>query len=215
MNKQKTLVLQLSMNLMTLVGVIYFNWSVFALIYLYWLETLGFVFFNAIKILTAQNDLQKAPHIRKAFLYLRFNVFILFFYLIFIIGFIGLTVATRQEGLHFTSYLYFYDHSFGYTVLCFLLLKLIEFIYYYFMSGAYKSARPDDYISFFNARIIMIHIVIVFGFFAFGYISHEYNSRYGYIGFAAVFVFVKSVIDTVSILYLDKSKQGNGEVPYI
>jgi len=215
MTKKKTLLLQLSMNLITLWGVIYFNWSVFALIYLYWLETVCFVFFNGIKILTAQNDLQKAPHTAKALRYLSFNLFILLFYLIFIVGFIGFSVASKQEGVHFASYLLFYDHSFRYTVLCFFVLKLIELIYFYFLSGIYKTSRPSEFNSFFNIRMILIHIVIVLGFFTFSFISRKLNSHYGIIAFAAVFVIVKSIVDSISILYFDKTNKTKGEVPFL
>lgn len=199
MDKQKAITLQVAMNLMTLLGVILFNWSIFALIYLYWLETLGFVFFNSIKILTAQNYPQKSPHIKKTLTYLVFNVGILFFYLIFIVTFLGFMVAEKQEGHLFVRYLCFVDPSFRFTVFIFFVVKLLELIFYFFMSGNYKTASPNRYYSFFNARTIMIHIVIVLGFFTFKFFSEKFNDRYGLIGFATVFVLVKSVVDIVTI----------------
>ena len=41
---QNNALLQLVMNFIPLFGVIFFNWSIFALIYSYWLETLGITF---------------------------------------------------------------------------------------------------------------------------------------------------------------------------
>ncbi len=74
------------MNFVPLLGVIFFNWSIFALIYSYWLETLGITFYNSIMIATAQNSPEKPPHIKKALFYLSFHVGILMFYMLFIIS---------------------------------------------------------------------------------------------------------------------------------
>lgn len=207
MNKQKTIALQLCMNIITLLGVIFYNWSVFGLIYLYWLETLGYVFLNAIKILTAQNYPKKSPHIKKAFTYLTINIGILFFYLSFIIIFIGFTVAEKQDGVGFIKYLCFLDTAFRYTVFGFFMVKLVELMLNYFFYGVYRTASPNDYFSFFDARTILIHIVIVLGFFTFKFFSERFDTSYGLIGFATVFVVVKSIADVVSIYFFSKEKQ--------
>lgn len=211
MNKQKTLIIQLCMNTITLLGVIFYNWSVFALIYLYWLETLGFVFFNSIKILTAKNHFQNPPHLKMSFIFLLFNVGILLFYLIFIITFIGIVVSGKQEGKSFVTYLCLLDSGFRYTVFSFFSFKFFELAYYYFYKGEYKTASPSHYHSFFNPRIIMIHVVIILGFFTFKYFSENFDNKYGLIGFASVFVILKSIADVVSIYVFNNKVQKNSE----
>jgi len=215
MNKQKTLILQLGVNLMTLMGVIYLNWSVFALIYLYWIETLLYTLTNTVKILTAQGGKETAPHYRMAFRYFRFNIGLLLFYFIFIVFFIGLMVAEKQEGSNFVVYLFFRDAGFAAGVISFIILKIAELTVTYFLSGHYKKAKPEAFNSFFNVRLILIHIIIVLGVFAFIFFSNKLNNYYGIIGFASVFVLVKCIIDFVSIVYLQKKGKDVEEVPFI
>jgi len=198
--------LQLLMNIVPLLGVIFANWSIFALIYAYWLETLGFSFFNAIKIASAQNSDTRPPHIVKAFTYLAFHVFILLFYMVFILVFIGVMIAGKQEGIKFASYLMFIEPSFRYAILTLFMTKTVEFVSEYFMSGVFKTARPEDYNAFFNIRIILIHVVIVLGVFANQFISKSFGENYGVIAFAFVFVVAKSIADTV-VYYTDGTKR--------
>lgn len=202
--KQNNIALQLAMNFVPLLGVIFFNWSIFALIYSYWLETLGITFFNSIMILTAQNSPEKPPHIKKALFYLTFHAGVLIFYMFFIIIFIGLMVAEKQEGTGFVSYLVFIDKSFRFTILGSFIFQIIRLINNYFLSGWYKTFKPDGYYMIFNVRSVMIHLVIILGFFAFNYTSKMINTKYGIIAFALVFVLIKSIADTV-ITRFDKN----------
>ena len=195
MTKQNNAALQLAMNFIPLFGVIFFNWSIFALIYSYWLETLGITFFNSIMILTAQNSSEKPPHIKNALFYLALHAGILVFYLFFIVIFIGFMVAEKQEGIGFASYLAFIDRSFRLTILGLFAFQLIRLINNYFLSGLYKTFKPDGYYMIFNVRSVMIHLVIILGFFAFNYLSKMINTRYGIIAFALVFVLIKSLAD--------------------
>jgi hypothetical protein len=197
MAKQNNTAFQLVMNFIPLWGVIFFNWSIFALIYSYWLETLGITFFNSIIILTAQNSPEKPPHIKKALFYLTSHSAILIFYMFFIITFIGLMIAEKQEGTRFVSYLVFIDRSFRYSILGLFIFQIIRLINNYFLSGAYKTFKPDGYYMVFNVRSVMIHLVIILGFFAFSYTSSMINTRNGIIAFALVFVLIKSVADFV------------------
>jgi hypothetical protein len=197
MMKQNNIVLQLTRNFIPLLGVIFFNWSIFALLYSYWLETLGITFFNSIMILTAQNSPEKPPHIKKALFYLMFHAGILMFYMFFIITFIGLMVAEKQEGSGFVNYLVFIDRSFRFTILGLFIVQLMSLINNYFLSGLYKTFKPDGYYMLFNVRSVVIHLVIILGFFAFNYISKMNNTRYGIIAFALVFVLIKSIADFV------------------
>ena len=194
---QNNAALQLVMNFIPLFGVILFNWSIFALIYSYWLETLGITFFNSIMILTARNSSEKPPHIKKSLLYLTFHAGILIFYMFFIITFIGLMVAEKQEGIGFVKYLAFIDRSFRFTIFGLWIFQLIRLINNYFLSGLYKTFKADSYYMIFNVRSVMIHLVIILGFFAFNYTSKMINTRYGIIAFALVFVLIKSIADFV------------------
>ncbi len=127
MTNRKKITSQIVMNTIPLLGVIFAQWSIFALIYSYWLETLSIVFFNTIKILTAQKSSQKAPHIKKALFNLMINLGELFFYLIFIVVFIGGIISTKHEGMNFINYLAFIDNNFKIMIFGLFTAKLFLF----------------------------------------------------------------------------------------
>lgn len=215
MSKRNRIVFQLCMNIVPLLGVIFNGWSVFALIYSYWLETLAITFISSIIILTAQNSTDQFPHIKKAISYFIFRAGMLIFYMIFIVVFIGLMISEKQEGAGFVRYLVFIDHAFRYTILSLFVIKVLELIYYYFLSGVYKTTNPNDYYVFFDVRSVMIHFVIILGFFAFKFVSERFNNEFGIIAFAAVFVIIKSIADVVSIFLLKAENQNNSETSNI
>jgi len=188
-------VIQFVMNVIPFLGVLFFNWSVFALIYAFWLETLGESFFNAIRIAFAQNSDTGSFHPRKAFSYLFVRILVLLFYLVFVLTFVGVMISGKQEGVHFVYYLFFIDTSFRIAILSFFFLKFIELIYQYFYLGGRKTTSPTEFSSFFTARIIVIHIVIVLGVFAYQFFSERLSQHSGVVAFAAVFVGVKLIAD--------------------
>ena len=106
-------------------------------------------------------------------------------------------VAEKQEGAGFVSYLAFIDRSFRFTILGSFIFQMTRLINNYFLSGLYKTFKPDGFYMIFNVRSVMIHLVIILGFFAFNYTSKMANTRYGIIVFALVFVLIKSIADTV------------------
>ena len=215
MMRKNSVALQVANNFIPFLGVIFFNWSIFALIYSYWLETLGIAFFNSIMILTGQNAPEKPPHIRKALFYLTFHAGILLFYMIFIITFIGLMVAEKQEGAGFVNYLAFIDRSFRYSIIGLFIFQAIRFTNNYFLSGSYKTFKPDGNYMIFNVRSAMIHLVIILGFFAFNYTSKTINTRYGIIAFALVFVLIKSIADYVITRFGNNEPTGDLDITQI
>lgn len=209
MTNRKKITSQIAMNTIPLLGVIFAQWSIFALIYSYWLETLSIVFFNTIKILTAQKSPQKAPHIKKALFNLMINLGELFFYLIFIVVFIGGIISKKHEGMNFINYLAFIDSNFRYMILSLFIAKFLELIYFYFLNGIYKTTTPDEYCSFFSPRIIVLHVVIVLGYFTFEFFSEQFSDSNGIIAFAVVFVIVKSIADAIMISISKNEAQEN------
>lgn len=190
--------LQFFMNFVPLLGVIFMDWNVFALFYVFWLETLGLSFFNSLKIFFAEGSEEAGPHFQKAISYLVFRVFILGFYLIFILVFIGLMMASKQgEGHEWVMYFLLIEPSFRITVLTFFVIKLVEFIYFYFVKEEKIITSPDKFRGFFDARLIVIHIVLVGGFFIFEYTREIFGDKTGLVLFAASFFIVKSFAEYI------------------
>jgi hypothetical protein len=191
--------LQFAMNIVPLLGVIFMDWSVFALIYVFWLETLGMSFFNAIRIMFAQGTVIQGLHIRKALGYLLFRVFILCFYMLFILVFIGFMVSGKQgEGYEWVKYLMIIDPSFRIAIISFFFIKLIELIYFYFIKAERRTTDPEKLRSFFDLRILVIHAALVGGFFLFKFFHVEFGLRAGLIAFASIFTILKVFVDHFS-----------------
>lgn len=190
--------LQVVMNIVPLLGVIYYDWSVFALLYAFWLETLGMSFLNAFRILFAKKSLEKGPFVGKALRFLFVSIFILMFYMLFMIVFVGLQISDKQEGVNFMMYLMLLQPSFRFTLIVFFVIKCIELIYYYFIQNQRETTSPTDFHPLLDSRIFVIHIVIVLGVFACQFFSEKLGNHWGVIAFASVFVLVKTVGDLIA-----------------
>ncbi|MEY3236715.1 MAG: hypothetical protein RI883_816 [Bacteroidota bacterium] len=188
-------VLQFVMNIIPFLGVVFFNWSVFALLYSFWLETLGLSFFNAIRIAFAAKDSEPTINFGKAFRFFILRVGILLFYMIFLLVFVGIDISGKQGGVSFAMYLMFIDIPFRITILSFFFIKFLELIYRYFYLGERKTTSSEDYNKFFDTRLIVIHVVIVLGVFAFKFFNEKLGTHTGIVAFAAVFVLVKMLAD--------------------
>ncbi|MEN9999005.1 MAG: hypothetical protein RI922_1995 [Bacteroidota bacterium] len=190
--------LQIVMNCVPLLGVIYYDWSVFALLYAFWLETLGLSFLTAIRIMFAQKSNEQGPFVGKAIRFLFARTFILLFYLLFIVVFVGVQISGKQEGVNFMMYLVLLQPGFRITILLFFIIKVIELVYMYFYKNQRKITGPMDFHPFLESRIVVIHIVIVLGVFACQFFSEKLGNHSGIIAFASVFVLVKTIGDIVA-----------------
>ncbi len=188
-------VLQFIMNIIPFLGVLFFNWSVFALLYAFWLETLGLSFFNSIRIAFASKDSDSSVHFVKAFRYFILRAGILLFYMIFLLVFVGIDISGKQGGVNFAMYLMLIDIPFRITILSFFFIKFLELIYHYFYLGERKNTSSSDYNKFFDSRLIVIHVVIVLGVFAFKFFNEKLGTHTGVVAFAGVFVLVKMLVD--------------------
>lgn len=189
--------LQVVMNIVPLLGVIFYDWSVFALLYAFWLETLGLSFLNAIRILFAKKSIEKGPFVGKALRFLIVSIFILLFYMLFMIVFVGFQISDKQEGVNFIKYLMLLQPTFRLTIMVFFVIKFIELIYSYFIKNQRETTSPTDFHPLLDSRIFVIHIVIVLGVFACQFFSEKLGNHSGVIAFACVFVLVKTIGDLV------------------
>ena len=86
-------------NLFPLYGVLKFNWTIFSVVYIFWLEMLIVSTFLLLKILFSQGD-SNVTFASKFVLAAKFFVFrtgIFFFYLLFIVVFLGFLVTGRES----------------------------------------------------------------------------------------------------------------------
>ncbi len=182
-------------NLIPFFGVTFLNWSAFALFYAFWLETLSIAFINSIAILFAQAHGWSFHNLTKSITFLLVQIGILFFYLIFIIVFLGLQIDYGDGQYSFISYLILIEPSFRWSVLTLFGLKLVEFIYLYFFKNLFRTSHPSDFYYVFTSRTIVIHIVIVLGFFSYTFLKTYINSYAGVLAFTGIFVITKIIFE--------------------
>lgn len=204
-NRTTTYLLPLSIlsNLFPLYGVIMYDWTIFSVVYIYWIELLIISTFQLFKILLAQGDAGSGfmSRLTLAFKFFAFRTGIFFFYLLFIIVFLGFMVSAKEKGagLNIIRIMTFQDVFFKVAMLSFVVYNLVEFIVKYIATGKYKYAKPADYYSMFDGRIIVVHIVVVLGTFLYQLVLDKLNADHktAMIACVSLFIVVKLIADTV------------------
>ncbi|MES2798820.1 MAG: DUF6498-containing protein [Bacteroidota bacterium] len=190
--------MQLILNLVSLFGVIFFDWNVFSLFYFFFLETVALSFFDGLKIAFAQGDEEQGPHFMKGIRFLLRRSLILAFYLIFILTFVGVLMSSKQgKGYEWLHYFLLIEPTFRFTVLSLVVVKSVEFFYFYFYLNERKYVHSESLNKLIDSRIIVIHVVIVLGAFSFQFFENKFGIQYGIISFATVFVLLKIGADVM------------------
>ena len=170
MNKIPQKILIIIFNLVPIAGVLFYNWSVFEMFWLFWMETLVIAFFNFIRVVLSQGNNEATPYrygplqfnFKRGFTYLIARIFIFFFYSIFIVVFIGF-VAQKEDTSHVLLTLAFQNKLFNIALLLFACGQVYYLVKYFFMSGGYFYSKAASYPGIFDGRQIVMHIAIVLG----------------------------------------------------
>lgn len=204
-NKNVILPLIIFSNLFPLYGVINYNWTIFSVVYIYWIELLIISSFQLFKIMLAKGD-EHATFFSKLSLAIRFFIFrtgIFFFYLIFIVTFLGLMASATDDGgksgIAMFEVIFFKGTFYRITILSFVLYNLVEFLVLFILNGAYKKARPEDNYQILDVHILVVHIVVVLGTFLYKAVSEElhWNHKSSMIACVGLFVFIKIIADII------------------
>lgn len=153
-------------NVVPLIGVVAFHWTVFAILLLYWSENVVVGVFNVLKILFAQPQ-SLGANATKLFLIPFFTVHYGMFTLvhgIFVLALFGpktgaapspeaFTFAIRQAGI-------------GIGVLAIALSHGCSFLLNYLGQGEYRRTSPQLLMMQPYARVVVLHVTILFGGFA-------------------------------------------------
>lgn len=204
-------------NLLPLIGVIYYDISFFALIYLYWWETVIISIFQFIKMGSAKKQTEPDPgftingkpltinqvnskrYMRAMFVIIR--LIMLFFYLIFIIIFIGILSSVKEgDMLGFAEALVFAEPWVLASFLAFIFTHLVEYITW-MREETYKTTSLRELSSPFDSRILVIHVVIVLGTFSAMFASEKLfpeTPNAGSIAYACIFVLLKVIVDIIA-----------------
>lgn len=150
-------------NAVPLIGVLCFSWSIFVVIFAYWMENLVVGFWNIARMLTARGP--RSPLGLKLFLVPFFCVHYggfmlvhgLFVVVMFGGGFGGNPFTTLADA--------FARHrgAFGATLLALMVSHGVSFAVNYIAKGEYRTASLPSLMARPYVRIVVLHITIIVG----------------------------------------------------
>lgn len=189
-------------NLYPLFGVLQHGWTLFSVVYIYWLEFLIITFFDGLKILSS-NKKPTISLIAKLllwikFLLIRFGIFA--FYMLFIIVFLGLKNMdsnNSKDMLTFAQTVSLKAPYFRLALFQFFVYNLLDFIVKYIATGAYKNETPFENFNFFDRRILVVHLSIFIGAFLYVFLADKlhFNAQNATLVCVSIFILVKIVPD--------------------
>lgn len=190
------------LNFFPIIGYWFWDWDLFTMIYLFWMEGVIQIFFNAMKIMNAKQFDPKFPTIlSKLFISFRVSIlkFLIFlFYLIFIVTFIGfLGTGLNSSSLQVLS---FKDKSFNFLILGFIAHQILDYTFNFIANGLSKIKKPSDYTLILNGRYLILHITIVLGIFGFQFLEKfvHVNSKIPGLAYLVILFTLKSIGDFIS-----------------
>lgn len=213
-------------NLFPLVGVIFYDLSFFAFFYLYWIETVLIGIFRWLKMINANKKEEANKNITvngepltfkkvnsRVFMmgmYFFWRTFILMFYLVFIIVFVGLWDTDNTDSyVSFGRAITFRDSWMQITLLSYILTQLVDYILY-IRDKQYQNTSLQELASVFDGRTIVLHVVIVGGVFLSQWVSKDVFPNYpkaGTIAFASMFVVIKTIADVFAYKWQTSRQQ--------
>ena len=150
-------------NLVPLVGVVGFHWTVLSVLLLYWFENVVIGAFNVLKMAFA-NPKSLASDAIKLFLI----PFFIFHYGMFafahgmiILGFFGHATRFSPGPAAFAAALR--DAGVGWGVVAIAVSHGFSFFQNYWMSGEYRNASPQVLMAQPYARVVVLHVAILIG----------------------------------------------------
>jgi hypothetical protein len=193
-------------NIIPFMGVFFWGWSYFSVLMVFWFETLWHSFFVALRILTAkqnpkQKQLFRIYKFRMAISLILIRTGVLLFYLIFIVLFIGMQATSTESMVNAMGNMFHGQRYMLWAFAGFTMAGIIEFMFRYYLTGEYKETSPDEQFQVVDARFVVIHLVIILGFFAAEFFSKELkwidNTDHVMV---SVFVIIKILVDVVGHL---------------
>ncbi|MEZ5014342.1 MAG: DUF6498-containing protein [Chitinophagales bacterium] len=203
-------------NMLPIIGILFYNMTFFAIMYVFWWETVFISVFDFIKMGRAKRESQPDPNytvngkplsheqansvVYMRSRYLVFRIFILLFYLIFIIVFVGVMQTMQEDPGAFGRALLLREPWVLYSLGAYLLVQIVQY-WNWIQEGKDKETSLQQLASPFSARLVIMHIVIVLGTFAAMYASDTLfpgSPHAASMGYAVLFVALKTLLDLLA-----------------
>lgn len=151
-------------NLVPLAGAIFLDWSVFLIIFLFWIENLVIGIFNVIKISLAQgkDSTTSAKLFAVPFFLIHYGGFCAG-HGIFVIAVFGKWANADLTDFHNFIHDIFIEEKAIYAVGALLLSHGLSLIYNYILKGERQQATVNKLMMSPYSRIIILHLTIIFG----------------------------------------------------
>jgi hypothetical protein len=182
-------------NMVPLLGVVFFHWQVFPIMFLFWMENVVIGILNAFKMAIAKKD---SPTSAKLFMIPFFLIHYGIFTLVhgvFIFVIFGGMLTENGAGFDFNS---FKGLHLEWGVLALALSHGFSFVSNYIQRGEYRQVSVSELMAQPYARIVILHVTIIFG----GFLVMAFNTATMGLVFLVV---VKIVVDLFSHLKAHKS----------
>ena len=200
---------QIILNAIPVVGYWFWNWSMFSIVYLYWMEAVIISLFVFLKIAMARGEASYGmpgpgvgARIFSGLRILVLRLLILGFYWIFILIFVALGQGkySTNESIENLRIIVMMHPGFNVAVLAFFLSQILTFMRTFIYSGDYLNTPSAAYKLFFDARTIIIHIVIVLGTFSYQFLEKyaSVDNRLPGLGFVVILFLLKSIADLIA-----------------
>ncbi len=214
-NKSVVLPLIIFSNLFPLYGVIIYNWTIFSVVYIYWIELLIISSFQLLKIIVAQGD-KEATFFSKlviAFQFFIMRTALFFFYLIFILVFLGFLASAKEDSMKMLEVIFLRESFYKITLLSFFLYNFLEFIIQFILNEKYKKTIPKDNFIILDSHILVVHVVVVLGTFLYKGVTDflHMNHKSAMIVCVSLFVLVKIIADVSKQNYGNNTGQQQNE----
>lgn len=154
---QRTAIALIIVNIIPLIGVLYFDWQLFILVFLYWLENVVVGVITALKMLSAY----RAPVFQKIFKTGFFSVHYGFF--CFIHGSILLSLFGNEDNndLNFSKIIS--DNGLYIALAALIASHAFSYLQNSILSGERKQQTLSDLMIAPYKRIFILHVFILFG----------------------------------------------------
>ncbi|MGI2336739.1 MAG: DUF6498-containing protein [Dehalogenimonas sp.] len=179
-------------NIVPLLGVVFLDWQVFPIMFLFWMENVVIGVLNIFKMAMAQNN---SPTIAKLFMIPFFTIHYGIFTLVhgvFVFAMFGGMLAESGSDFNFDS---FKGLHLELGILALALSHGFSFFSNYIRRGEYKQISVSELMMQPYSRVVILHLTIIFG----GFMVMAFNDT---VMGLVLLVIVKTVVDLFAHLKL-------------
>jgi len=173
----------------------------FMMLFSFWVDSIFIVFFEMLEMVFAKKGFKSiVQKIYKIITYGIIKLFVLGFYAIFLFAFIGFMMVPKDQSKYIFEAISFTNEWLNINLMIFLCMHVLYFFFGYLLPQKYLQRDISLVSALFDVRTIILHIVMVAGFFLYQFILDKSNSQtYANLGITALFMFLKTSVDLIRL----------------